>query len=369
VSISARRKSVFESRPPRSKIRQTQRRPIKAAMLRVHPVSVNAAELARRKFLRLAAGAAAVPATSPSTAAQTYPTRPITMIVPFAAGGPTDVAARLVAERMKKFLGQTIVIENVSGADGSIGAGRVARAKPDGYTIEYSSFSAHVLNGGFYSLPYDLLNDFAPIAPLYRAVPLLVGRKTLPAKDLRELIVWLKSNPDKASMAIVFAGARVLAPYLQQQTGTQFALVPYRGTAPAIQDLVAGQVDLLMDFPRTSLPLVRAESIKAYGVISDGRLAAAPDIPTFAEMGVPALSYAEWVGLFAPGGTPRDIVDKLNEAALEVLADPATRARITEFGAEIFPREQQTPRALGALQKAQIEKWWPLIRKFGIKAE
>jgi tripartite-type tricarboxylate transporter receptor subunit TctC len=270
---------------------------------------------------------------------------------------------------MRKFLGQPIIIENVGGADGSVGAGRVARARPDGYTIEYSSSSVHVLNGGFYSLPYDLLKDFAPIALLYQAAPMLVGRKTLPAKNLRELIVWLQSNPNKASMAIGSTGGRVLASYLQQQTGTEFALVPYCGTAPALQDFVAGQVDLLIDYPRSSLPLVGAESIKAYGVFSDARLAAAPDTTTFAEMGLPALSYAEWLGLFAPQGTPRDIVEKLNMAALDALADPPTRARLTDFGADIFDGERQTPEALAARVKTDAEKWWPIIKEFQIRAE
>jgi tripartite-type tricarboxylate transporter receptor subunit TctC len=326
--------------------------------------------LARRRFLQLAAGATALPAIPRIAASQAYPSRPITMIVPAAAGGSTDVVGRIMGERMGSSLGQPVIIENVSGADGSIGVGRAARARPDGYTIDIGITSQHVFNGAFYSLPYDVLNDFAPIAAVYRSALIIPARKTLPAKDLHELIAWLKANSNKASAAVFTIGGRLLATVFQKETGTQFALVPYRGTAPAMQDLVAGHIDLtFFDSPRISLPLVRAGSIKAYAVTSDTRLAAAPDIPTFAEMGLSALSYSEWSGLFAPAGTPRDIIDRLNAAAVEALADPAVRARLVEFGGETFPREQQTPEALGALVKADAEKWWPIIKAAGIRAE
>jgi tripartite-type tricarboxylate transporter receptor subunit TctC len=324
-------------------------------------------KLQRRQFLDLTAGAVALPAVSRIASAQAYPTRPITMIVPYAAGGPTDVFGRIMAEAMKRSLGQPVIVENVTGADGSIGVGRAARARPDGHTIDLGVMSTHVLNGAFYSLPYDVLNDFAPIAALYKTALMIVGRKTLSAKDLPELIAWLKASPDMASAGVATAGIRLLATYLQKQTGTQFALVPYRGTAPALQDLVAGQIDLIFDTARTSLPLARAGSIKAYAVTGDMRLTVAPDIPTFAEVGLPALSYTEWVGLFAPRGTPREIIGWLNRAAVDALADPAVRARVTEFGAEIFPLDQQTPDVLGALVKADAAKWWPIIKELGIK--
>jgi len=323
----------------------------------------------RRHFLHLAAGAVALPAVPRIAKAQAYPTRPITMIVPYAAGGPVDVFGRILAEAMRHSLGQPVVVENVAGADGSIGVGRAARARPDGYTINVGIMSTHVLNGAFYSLPYDLLNDFAPIAPLTKNALMIVGRNSLLAKDLPELIAWLKSNPNKASTAVATAGTRLLATYLQKQTGTQFALVPYRGNAPAMQDLVAGQIDLLFDTARTSLPLLRSGSIKVYAVTGDGRLTVAPDIPTFAELGLPALSYIEWTGLFASRGTPQEIIGRLNAAAVEALAEPAVRARLTEFGAEIFSRNQQTPESLGALVKTDAAKWWPIIKEFGIKAE
>jgi tripartite-type tricarboxylate transporter receptor subunit TctC len=290
------------------------------------------------------------------------------MIVAFPAGGPNDAVARVLAEQIRASLGQPVIIENVSGADGSIGTGRVARARPDGYTIELGTTSTHMLNGAVYSLPYDVVNDFAPISPLATTPSFLFTRKTMPPKDLNELIVWLKANPNKASAATAVTSLRLLTAFFQKDTGTQFTLVPYRGLAPAIQDLVAGQIDLLFG-GSDALPLVRAGSIKAYAVTSDTRLALAPDIPTFAEMGLQALSFSIWYALFAPKGTPKDIVDRLSAATVQALANPAARSRLADLGVEIFPREQQTPAALGAFQKAEIDKWWPLIKELGIKAE
>jgi tripartite-type tricarboxylate transporter receptor subunit TctC len=369
MSISARRKSVFESRPTGSKIRQTQRRPVKAAILRVHPFGVNAAELARRKFLHLAAGAATLPAMSRSAEAQTYPTRPLTMIVPFPAGGAVDVIARIMAERMQGSLRQPIIIENIGGADGGIGVGRAARARPDGYTICLGPDSTFVLNGAFYSLPYDVLNDFVPISPLATGPIVLVARKTMPAEDLSELIAWLKAHPNQASAGMNVLSFRLLAMHFQKQTGTQFTIVPYRATGSLVGDLIAGQIDLAFGTLTSHLPLLRAGSEKAYVVAGETRSALAPDIPTFAEMGLPALSYTTWYGLFAPRGTPKDIVVKLSAAAVEALADPAARSRLAELGYEAFPHERQTPEALDTLQKADAAKWWPLIKEFGIKAE
>src|SRR5262245_32848144 len=326
-------------------------------------------KLPRRNFLHLAAGAVALPAVSRLAWAQAYPMRPITMIVPFPPGSAIDVTGRVLAERMRGSLGQPIIIENIGGAGGSLGTGRVARAKPDGYTIDIGILSTHVLNGAFYSLPYDLLNDFAPISPLYAIAAILYARKTMPARDLRELIDWLRANPNKASAAIAITGYHLLMAFFQKGTATQFTLVPYRGSAPAMQDLVAGQIDLSFYGP-DALPLVRAGSIKAYAVTGDTRLAQAPDIPTFGEMGLPAVSsYSGWFGLFAPKSTPKDIIGTLNAAAVEALADPAVRSRLADLGMETFPRDQQTPEALGARVKADAEKWWPLIKEFGIKGE
>jgi tripartite-type tricarboxylate transporter receptor subunit TctC len=321
--------------------------------------------LPRRKFLRLAGAATALPALRGIASAQTtYPTRPITMIVASAAGASPDVIGRVLAERMRASLGQPIIIENVTGADGSIGTGRAARARPDGYTIELGYLGNHVLNGAFYSLQYDLLNDFAPISPVSRNPHVLFARKTMPAKDLNELIAWLKSNPNKASMAVLALGPKVEAALFQKETGTHLVLVPYRSLAT--QDLVAGQIDLWISTP-DHLPLVRAGSIKAYAVTGDTRLAQAPDIPTYSEMGLPALTYYAWDGLFAPKGTPKEIIGRLNAAVVEALADPAVRSRLADLEEEFFPRDQQTPEALGAIVKADAEKWWPIIKELGIK--
>jgi tripartite-type tricarboxylate transporter receptor subunit TctC len=325
-------------------------------------------KLPRRQFLQLAASAAALPAVPPIARAQTYPTRPITLIVSAAAGSSSDVVARLLVERMRESLGKPIIIENVSGGNGSIGVGRLARARPDGYTIDIGYQGAHVLNGAFYSLPYDVLNDFAPISPLASFPEFLFTRKTMPAKDLNGLIAWLKANPDKASAGIAAPGMHLVTTLFQKDTGTRFAFVPYRGTGPAMQDLLAGQIDMVFDTP-VSLPLARAGSIKAYAVTSDTRFATAPDIPTFAEMRLPGVSYSSWYGFFAPGGTPQDILRQLNAATVEALADPVVRSRLADLGMDVFPRERQTPEALGALVKADAEKWWPLIKEFNIKVE
>jgi tripartite-type tricarboxylate transporter receptor subunit TctC len=320
-----------------------------------------------RRTLLFAAAFVAAPAFSHVATAQTYPSRAITMIVPYPAGGPTDTIARLLAEQIGSSLGQPIIIENISGAEGSIGTGRVARAKPDGYTIELGTTSTHMLNGTLYSLSYDVLIDFMPISALAATPPFLFSRKTMPAKDLAELIAWLKANPNKASTGVSTTSVRLITAFFQKETGTQFTRVPYRGVAPAIQDLVAGQIDLLFSAP-DALPLVRAGSVKVYAVASENRSALAPDIPTFGEMGLP-LSFSVWFALFAPKGTPREIIDCLNAATVQASTDPAVRSRLADLGMEVFPRGRQTPEALGALQKADAEKWWPIIKEFGIKAE
>jgi len=326
-------------------------------------------KLLRRQFLHFAAGAAALPAVSRIANAQAYPTRPITVIVPYAAGGVTSAVGQVVAERMRRSLGQPIIMENVGGADGSIGAGRAARARSDGYTISIGTIGTNVLNGAFYSLQYDVLSDFAPIALLVGAPNVLFARKFMPAKDLPGLIAWLKANPNRASVAVADVSNRLLAAFFGRATETQFILVPYRGFAPAYQDLAAGQIDLLFGAP-DQLPLMRAGSLKAYAVTNATRLTVAPDIPTFGEMGLPALSFSLWAGLFAPKSTPKSIIDKLNAAAIEALADPVVRSRLADLGhEEVVRRDQQTPEALGAVVKADAEKWWPIIKELGIKAE
>ena len=310
----------------------------------------------RRRFLHLAARAAVLPTVSRIAWAQAYPTRPITMIVRFPAGGGADLIARPVAERMREHIGQPIIIENVGGADGSIGVGRAARARPDGYTLCVGTLGTHVQNGAFYSLSYDVLHGFVPIIPLATLPFVLFARKGIRANGLKDLVVWLKAHIDQASAGMNTLSLRLVATLFQKQTGTQFVIVPYRAAVSVIEDLVAGRTDLAIDTP-IRLPLVRSGDIQAYAVTSEARLAVAPEIPTFAEMGLPALSYSQWYGLFAPAGTPQSIVDKLKFAAAEALADPVLPARLAPFGMELFPNERQTPEALAAMQYAGAKKW------------
>jgi tripartite-type tricarboxylate transporter receptor subunit TctC len=301
--------------------------------------------------------------------AQTYPSRPITLIVPFPAGGSTDAVGRVVAERMRASLGQPIVIENVGGAGGSIGVGRVARAAPDGYTLDVGQWDTHVANGATFPLAYDLMKDFEPVALISSNPFLILARKTLPADDLKGLVAWLKANPDKASQAIPTAGSHVAGVLFQKQTDTRFAFVPYRGGGPAMQDLVAGQIDMMIIQAAVALPQVRGGAIKAYAVTAKSRFAAAPDVPTVDEAGLPGLHISGWFALFAPKGTPKPVIDRLNAAVVDALADPAIRARLADLGQEIPPREQQTPEALAAFHKAEVEKWWPIIKAANIKGE
>ena len=302
--------------------------------------------------------------------AQPYPSRPITIIVPFPAGGPTDTLARILADHMSTSLAQSVIIENVSGAAGSIGVGRVARAAADGYTLSIGHWSTHVVNGATMSLAYDVLHDFAPVSLLADTPIWMVARKTLPPRDFTELIAWLKQNPGKATAGTVGVGGAsdVTGSYFQRVTGTTFQFVPYRGAAPLNQDLVAGHIDLMLGMAAATYPLVRSGQIKAYAMMTKSRWWAAPDVPTMEEAGVPGLYASFWHGLWAPKGTPTDIIGKLNSAVRSALADPSVRQRFADQGQEIPPRERQTPEALGAQQQAEIEKWWPIIKAAGIKA-
>jgi tripartite-type tricarboxylate transporter receptor subunit TctC len=325
----------------------------------------------RRKFLHLAAGAVALPAASRIVWAQTYPTRAITVVVPFPPGGATDVIARNLAERMKVSLGQPVIIENVTGAGGTIGTGRVARASPDGYTLSVANTGTHVTNGAAYALQYDVVNDFEPIALVSSTPYLLLGKKALPANDLNGLIAWLKANPNNATQGHTGVGSpvHVSGILFQKTTGTRFDFVPYRGGTPALQDLVAGQIDLLIMDPTTSLAQVRAGNVKAFAVAAAARLSSAPEIPTVDEAGLPGFYVSLWHGLWVPKRTPAAVIAKLNAAVVEALADPGVRARLADLGQEISPRDQQTPEALRAFQKAEIEKWWPIIKEAGIKVQ
>ena len=315
-------------------------------------------KLPRRDFVRLAAGMAALPVASRTAMAQAYPSRSITMVVPFAAGGPVDTLARILAERMRASLGQTVVIENVTGAGGSIGTGRVARAAPDGYTLVIGIWTTHVVNGAIYALQYDVLNDFEPVALLANNPQVIVAKKSMPANDLKGLIAWLKLNPDKASAgtAGVASPQHVLGVFFQSATGTRFQFVHYRGGGPATQDLVAGQIDLIIGDQVTSLPQIRSGNIKAYAVTNKNRLTAAPDIPTVDEAGLPGFYTTVWNAIWAPKGTPKNVIMKLNAAVVGELADSAIRRRLADLGQQIVPRDQQTPEALAPFHRAEIEK-------------
>jgi tripartite-type tricarboxylate transporter receptor subunit TctC len=328
-------------------------------------------KLPRRQFLHLAAGAAAVPALPRIARAQTYPTRPITLVVPFAPGGANDVFGRVLAPRMRASLGQTIIIETVAGASGSLGTGRVARAAPDGYTLIVGNGGTHAINGAVYELKYDVLNDFEPVSLVATQPFLVVAKKAMPADDLKGLIAWLKVNPGKASAGTAGVGApdHVGGALFQALTGTRFQFVPYRGGGPAVQDLVAGQIDIMFESPTITLPQVRSGQLKAFAVAGESRLAGAPEIPTVDEAGLPGFYVTFWVGLWAPKGTPKNVIAKLNSAAVTALADPMVSTLLTDLGFEIYSRDQQTPEALAAYQKAEIEKWWPIVKEFGIKAE
>jgi tripartite-type tricarboxylate transporter receptor subunit TctC len=327
--------------------------------------------LRRRRFLHLAAGAFSLPAVTRLARAQAYPTRPITIVVGAAAGGPTDTIGRIITEHMRVSLGQTIVIENNGAAAGSIAHGRVARAAPDGYTLSLGHWGTHVVNGAVYTLNYDVLTDFEPIALISSNPYLIVAKKVLPANDLNDLITWLKANPGKATQGTSGAGSpgHVGGALLQSILGSHWQFIPYRGASPVMQDLVAGQFDWTFSTPDQALPQIGAGRIKVYAVTAKSRLAVAPNIPTTDEAGLPGFYLSYWHGLWAPRGTPRDVVAKLNAAVVDALADPAVRQRLAELGQEVFRREQQMPEGLGALQKAEIEKWWPMIRAANIRAE
>src|SRR6476619_4411379 len=312
--------------------------------------------------------ALAVLAGVTSVQAQTYPSRQITLIVPFPPGGSTDVAARILAEHMRARLGQPVVIENVGGAGGSIAVGRLAKAAPDGYTIDIGQWDTHV-GSIIYKLDYDLEKDFEPIALISNNPQLMVAKKDLPANTLGELVTWMKANPDKINFVNQNAAANVTGVMFEKLTQQKVQFIPYRGAGPAMTDLVAGTVDLLVVQGAVALPQIRAGKIKALANLSAKRSASMPDIPTADETGVPGLYMSGWFGFFAPKNTPKEVVAKLNAATVEALADPAIQKRFSELGLDVAPREQQTPEGLAAFQKTEIDKWWPIIKSAGIGAQ
>jgi len=326
--------------------------------------------IARRSVLvSLALAAVSIPLAGIS--AELYPSRPIILVVPFPAGGPTDTIARIVSEQLTVTLAQPVVVENVTGAAGAIGAGRVARAAPDGYTLCVGFLGTHVLNGAVFTLEYDVVKDFEPIALLASNPQLIVANKAAPAKNLVEFIAWLKANPGKTTQGTAGVGSpsHVSGAYFQRATGTTFQFAQYRGASPAMQDLVGGHVDLMFDQPPNSLPHVRSGDIKAYAVTANKRLASAPDIPTVDEAGLPGFYISVWSGLWAPRGTPHEIVARLNAAIVAALANQDVQRRLADLGQDVPARDQQTSAALANFQAAEIEKWWPIVKAMSLQAK
>lgn len=303
--------------------------------------------------------------------ADNFPAHPITLVVPFSAGGPTDAMARILADHMRTTLGQNIVIENVTGAAGSLGVGRVVRAAPDGYTVSIGHLGTHVANGAIYKLGYDLVADLEPVVLLPSNPMIIVSNNAVPAKSLKELIAWLKAKPTPATAGTAGAGSgsHIAGLYFENVTGIKLQYVPYRGTAPALTDLVAGQIDIIIDQTSNSIAQVRAGTIRAYAVTDDKRVESAADVPTTDEAGLSGFHMTLWSGLWVPKNTPKDIVVKLNAAAVDAMSDPAVRKKFEDLGLQMPPKDKLSPEALGARQKAEIDKWWPMIKAANVKVE
>ena len=322
----------------------------------------------RRTFALAGLSATALPYAA---SAQAWPQRAITISVPFSAGGPTDTIARILAARMTPILGQQIVVENVTGAAGTIGVGKVARAAPDGYTIGIGHWSTHVVNGAIYALPYHLLDDFVPVALVASNPQLVIARKDLPANSLQDLIAWVRANQGKvtAGTAGVGSASHIGGIYFEKLSGTSLTFIPYRGAGPAMQDLLAGQFDLMLDQTANSLPQVRGGRIKAFAVTARKRTPAAPEIPTVDEAGLPGFYVTTWHGMWAPRGTPAAVIERLNAAAREALATERVKQRFDDLGQDIPPPEMQTVAALAAFQKTEVERWTPLLRAANLKTD
>ncbi|MFN5666529.1 tripartite tricarboxylate transporter substrate-binding protein [Bradyrhizobium sp.] len=303
--------------------------------------------------------------------AETWPAHPITIVVPFAAGGPSDAMARILAERMKQSLGEVVLIENVTGAGGSLGVGRAVRAAPDGYTVSFGHLGTHVANGAIYKLGYDLVDDLEPVVLLPSNPMIIVSKNTVPAKSLKELLAWLQSLPAPPTPGPPRAGPgrQNAGGDFENVSGIKLQYVPYRGTGPALNDLVAGQIDIIIDQTSNSINQVRAGNIRAYAVTDSKRVANAPEVPTVDEAGLPGFHMTLWSGLWVPKGTPKEIVARLNTAAIQALRDPAVKKQLENLGLQMPPQDQLKPEALGAWQKAEIAKWWPMIKAANVKVE
>jgi tripartite-type tricarboxylate transporter receptor subunit TctC len=321
-----------------------------------------------RKFVL---AALAILAFGNTAFAQNFPSRPITIIVPFSAGGPSDAMARILGERMKVTLGETVLVENVTGAGGSIGVGRAARSPADGYTISFGHLGTHVANGAIYKLGYDLVTDLEPVALLPSNPMVIVSKNAVPAKSLKEFLEWLKTRPEPATAGTAGAGSgsHIAGLYFENITGIKLQYVPYRGTGPAMNDLVAGQIDLIVDQLSNSITQVRAGNIRAYAVTDTKRAESASDIPTTDEAGLPGFFMTLWSGMWVPRDTPKEIVAKLNAAVVDALNDPAVRKQLENLGLQMPPKDKQSPQALGDWQKAEIAKWWPMIRSANVKVD
>jgi tripartite-type tricarboxylate transporter receptor subunit TctC len=323
----------------------------------------------RRRLLAMAAGLAVAPTILSLAVAQPYPARSITLVVPYPAGGPTDLVARIMAEPMRVAFGQPVIVENVAGGSGNIGVGRVVRSAPNGYTLVVSNNGSIVLNGALYALSFDALRDLDPIALMSSNPQIIISKKDIPARNLSELIAWLRDNQQKVSVGIAGSMAAVSAVHFQNITSAKFQLVPYRGAAPAIQDLIGGQIELMFDQLSNALPQVKSGNVKGYAIAASRRSPSAADIPSVDEVGLPGFYGALWQGLWAPKGLPQEVTDRISAVVMQILADPAIRQRLADAGQDVVPPEQQTPAWLAAYQKSEAEKWWPIIKAANLKGE
>ncbi len=325
-----------------------------------------------RHLILSAAAAAVLTAASPHTASsQAYPNKTITLVVPFAAGGPTDIIARLAADSMGRTLGQQVLVENQAGAGGTLASGKISKSTPDGYAILMGNLGTHAASVGLYpKLSYDPRTDFEPIMNVAGTPMLVAARNDLPVKDFKEFVAWVKANPGKVNYGTGGVGAtsHLTCLFLDSLMGATPTHVPFRGSGPALNALLGGHVDYVCDQTVGVVPAIQGGQIKGLVAAVETRLAVVPDVPTSVEQGMPQFQAVGWNALFAPKGTPNDIVDKLNAAARAALKNETTRKRLLELGAELPGDAAQTPAALAALVKSEIDKWVPVIKKAGVTA-